>query len=112
MDNKENHSLKKKDDFLGKILDQVDSTLISMTIITASLLLIQELKGRNKTDISNIMKKIDGPILTMVIIALSINFLTKVFEESITISFGISIALVIICLAAYIGVDKYYDKTQ
>lgn len=99
---------------LNTVLNIVDKTLISITILYTGFLLLQTSGAIQVESLSDALKGVDTAIISMVIIAVSIHFLLAVLEEShkINIEYSVSVGFLILCLTAYYFVTKHVGHVE
>lgn len=99
---------------LNTVLNIVDKTLISITILYTGFLLLQTSGAIQVESLSDALKGVDTAIISMVIIAVSIHFLLAVLEEShkINIEYSVSVGFLILCLTAYYFITKHVGHVE
>lgn len=99
-----------------EILRLVDEVLIAITILYAGALLRRAYSdlAKRPNQLLSALKEVDVSILSMVVITLSVHFLTDILEgnDKVTFTYGISNGFMILCLSTYVGLHYYFFKSN
>lgn len=99
-------------DVTVEILRLVDEVLIAITIVYAGILLKRAYSnlGERPGQLSSALKDVDVAILSMVVITLSVHFLTDILEgnDKVIFTYGICNGFMILCLSTYVGLHYYF----